>query len=108
MIGEPRHPRRWLLAVGACTAMLLMGWSRPAAAASVEDCRARDVAARPDPSADISAVFQAVGFQSPCCCSSPCAVIGRGAQLPVASSTTEATVAPTEAHGESTIGREMA
>ena len=40
MIWEPRHPRRWLLAVGACAAVFLMGKSRPAAAASAEDCRA--------------------------------------------------------------------
>jgi len=40
MIWEPRHPRRWLLAVGACAAVFLMGKSHPAAAASAEDCRA--------------------------------------------------------------------
>src|SRR2546426_9185414 len=39
MIRTPRHPRRRLLAVGACAAVLLMGESRPAAAASAEDCR---------------------------------------------------------------------
>ena len=33
------HPRRWLLAVGACAAVLLWGERRPAAAASREDCR---------------------------------------------------------------------
>src|ERR687888_2796116 len=40
MIWAARHPRRWLLAVGACAAVLLMGESRPAAAASAEECRA--------------------------------------------------------------------
>jgi len=39
MIRTPRRPRRRLLAVGACAAVLLMGESRPAAAASAEDCR---------------------------------------------------------------------
>ena len=38
MIRTPRHPRRRLLAVGACAAVLLMGERRPAAA-SAEDCR---------------------------------------------------------------------
>ena len=37
---EPeRRPRRWLLAVGACAAALLMSERRPATAASAEDCR---------------------------------------------------------------------
>ena len=40
MIWAARHPRRWLFAVGACAALLLMGESRPAAAASAEGCRA--------------------------------------------------------------------
>ena len=40
VIWEPRHPRRWLLAVGACAAVLLMGEIHPTAAASAEDCRA--------------------------------------------------------------------
>ena len=39
MIRTPRHARRRLLAVGACAAVLLMGESRPAAAANAEDCR---------------------------------------------------------------------
>ena len=39
MTRTPRHPRRRLPAVGACAAVLLMGESRPAAAASAEDCR---------------------------------------------------------------------
>ena len=37
MIWGPLHPKRWLLAVGACAAFL-MGESHPAAA-SAEDCR---------------------------------------------------------------------
>ncbi len=37
MILERLHPKRWLLAVGACAAFL-MGESHPAAA-SAEDCR---------------------------------------------------------------------
>jgi len=32
--------RRWLVAVGACAALFLMGESRSAAAASAQDCRA--------------------------------------------------------------------
>ena len=39
MTRAPRHPRRWLLAVGACAAAFLMGERRPVAAASPEDCR---------------------------------------------------------------------
>jgi len=39
MIRTPRHPRRRLLAVGACAAVLLMSERRPPAAASAEDCR---------------------------------------------------------------------
>ena len=37
MISEPGHPKRWLLAVGACAAVFLTG--DPAAGASPEDCR---------------------------------------------------------------------
>jgi hypothetical protein len=39
MIWEPRHARRWLLEVGACAAVFLMG-ERLAAAASAQDCHA--------------------------------------------------------------------
>src|SRR5256712_13669385 len=39
MTRTQRHPRRRLLAVGASAAVLLMGESRPAAAAGAEDCR---------------------------------------------------------------------
>jgi len=35
-----RHPKQWLLAVGACAAAFLIGASDPAAAASTEYCRA--------------------------------------------------------------------
>ena len=36
-VSEPGHPTHWLLAVGACAAVCLMG--DPAAGASPEDCR---------------------------------------------------------------------
>ena len=39
MIRTSRLPRRRLLAVGACTAVLVVGARRPVAAASAEDCR---------------------------------------------------------------------
>ena len=38
LVPGTRHPKRWLLAVGAAAAVFLMGESRPAAA-SPEDCR---------------------------------------------------------------------
>jgi len=36
--GKAYRPRRWLLAVGACAAVLLAVGKHPAAAASAEDC----------------------------------------------------------------------
>jgi len=39
MIRDPRHPRRWLLAVGVYATVFLIGESHPVHAASAEDCR---------------------------------------------------------------------
>jgi hypothetical protein len=39
MIWEAHDVRRWLLAIGACAAVFLVGETRLAAAGSAEDCR---------------------------------------------------------------------